>query len=200
MKIEGKKIIIRPLQLNDVYYMRNWGYHDNPLLGDYNFPILTDDEIKQWYKIKTRSFFNKYFSVFNKKDILIGYLGIKDIKRIRRESTLGIVFDPNYVDQGYGTETLKYFLKYYFNEMKMRRMYLEVAEFNQRAYTVYKKMGFKPVAYYLDEFFDSNLDLNGSHYLDVKSNFVITDKKIYNYIYKMKLNKKDFLEGFNDIE
>ena len=74
MKIEGKKIIIRPLQLNDVYYMRNWGYHDNPLLGDYNFPILTDDEIKQWYKIKTRSFFNKYFSVFNKKDILIGYL------------------------------------------------------------------------------------------------------------------------------
>ncbi len=38
--------------------MRNWGgYHDNPLLGDYNFPILTDDEIKQWYKIKTRSFF-----------------------------------------------------------------------------------------------------------------------------------------------
>ena len=84
--------------------------------------------------------------------------------------------------------------------MKMRRMYLEVAEFNQRAYTVYKKMGFKPVAYYLDEFFDSNLDLNGSHYLDVKSNFVITDKKIYNYIYKMKLNKKDFLEGFNDIE
>lgn len=180
--------------------MRNWGYHDNPLLGDYNFPILTDDEIKQWYKIKTRSFFNKYFSVLNKKDILIGYLGIKDIKRIRRESTLGIVFDPNYVDQGYGTETLKYFLKYYFNEMKMRRMYLEVAEFNQRAYTVYKKMGFKPVAYYLDEFFDSNLDLNGSHYLDVKSNFVITDKKIYNYIYKMKLNKKDFLEGFNDIE
>ena len=53
-------------------------------------------------------------------------------------------------------------------------------------------MGFKPVAYYLDEFFDSNLDLNGSHYLDVKSNFVITDKKIYNYIYKMKLNKRIF--------
>ncbi|MEW8973143.1 MAG: GNAT family N-acetyltransferase [Tissierellaceae bacterium] len=199
MKVEGKRIKIRPLELRDVYYMRNWGYHTNPLLGDYNFPLMTDNQIKKWYEIKTHSLFNKYFAVVNEDDILIGYMGIKDIKRIKRESTLGIVFDPNYIEQGYGTETLKYFLRYYFTEMKMRRMYLEVAEFNTRAYTVYRKMGFKPVAYYLDEFFDPNLDLNGIYYLDAKTTFVITDEKIYNYIYKMRLNKKEFLQRFSKI-
>lgn len=194
MKILGNRIIIRPLELKDVFSMRNWGYHDNPLLSDYNFPNMSDMQIKKWYKYKTNSFFNKYYGVLNKDSRLIGYLGIKDIKYLRRESTLGIVFDPSYVDKGYGSESLREFLKYYFNHIKMKRIYLEVAEFNQRAYKVYEKMGFKSAGYYLDEFHDQGLDLNNRYYLDTKSCFVIGDKKIYNYIYRMKLDKEDFKE------
>lgn len=190
----GNRVIIRPLELKDVFSMRNWGIHDNPLLSDYNFPHMNDIQIKKWYKYKTNSIFNKYYGVLNKTDKLIGYLGIKDIKYIRRESTLGIVFDPSYVDNGYGSETLREFLKYYFNDMKMKRMYLEVAEFNHRAYKVYEKMGFRPAGYYLDEFHDQDLDLNNRYYLDTKSCFVIDDKKIYNYIYRMKLDKEQFNE------
>lgn len=199
MEIIGKRITIRPLKVEDVFYMRNWGYHKNPLLSDYNFPIMTDRGIRKWYKIKTKSFFDKYYGVLNEDNRLIGYVGIKNIKFIRRESTLGIVFDPNYINMGYGTETLKHFLNYYFTDMKMKRMYLEVAEFNTRAYKLYENMGFVPVAYYLDEFFNHELDLNSSYYLKTKSCFVITDEKIYNYIYKMGLNKQDFLDRFQDI-
>ena len=61
--------------------------------------------------------------------------------------------------------------------MKMKKMILEVAEFNKRAYRVYQKIGFKPIGYYLDEFFDSELDLSSTYYLEEKSSFVITDKK-----------------------
>ena len=194
MKIEGKRIIIEKLKLEDVYQMRSWGFHKNPLIEDYNFPPMSDDEIKLWYRRKTNSISNKYYGVKNKDGKLIGYMGIKEIKRIRRRSTLGIVFDPNNVDKGYGTETLETFLNYYFTEMKMKSMLLEVAEFNRRAYRVYEKMGFKPIGYYLDEFFDSRLDLSNSYYLKEESSFVIKDKKIYNYIYKMKLDKKDFMK------
>lgn len=174
--------------------MRKWGYHDNPLLGDYNFPQMTDKEIRKWYRYKTAAWNNKYYGVINEENKLIGYMGIKGIKIIRRESTLGIVFDPNYLNKGYGTEALVTFLKYYFNEMKMKRMFLEVAEFNRRAHSVYKKVGFKNIAYYLDVFYDSNLNLQNPYYLEEKSSFVITDKKIYNYIYKMKIDKKDFVK------
>lgn len=194
MEIVGKRIIIRPLELKDVFYMRNWGYHDNPLLSDYNFPIMTDEEIKRWYRIKTGTFFNRYYGVLNKNHRLIGYLGIKDIKLLRKMSTLGIVFDPNYVEKGYGTETLTEFLNYYFRQMKMKTMILEVAEFNYRAYRLYTNIGFKSDGYYLDEFHDPKLDLNSQYYKEAKSSFVIVDKKIYNYIHRMRLNKRDFME------
>jgi RimJ/RimL family protein N-acetyltransferase len=174
--------------------MRNWGYHEDPLLEDYNFPEMKDKEIKKWYKYKTDSFFNRYYAVLNENNRLIGYLGIKSIKFIRRESTLGIVFDPNYVSKRYGTETLSTFLKYYFTEMKMKRMYLEVAEFNKRAHKLYQNMGFKTEGYYLDYFYDQKLNLNNPYYLEEESSFVISNKKIYNYIYKMKLEKEDFFE------
>ena len=194
MEIRGKRIVIRDLQLEDVFYMRNWGVHENTLIEDYNFPPMNDKEIKLWYKMKTNRLFNKYYGILNENNQPIGYIGTKDIKLIRRESTLGIVLDPNNVDKGYGTEILDTFLRYYFVEMKMRKMILEVAEFNKRAYRVYEKIGFLPTAYYLDEFFDPELDLTDPYYLEAKSSFVITDRKIYNYIYKMVLNKKRFFK------
>ena len=174
--------------------MRLWGFHENPLIEDYNFPPMNDDEIKIWYRRKTNTISNKYYSVKDKEGKLIGYMGIKDIKRFRRQSTLGIVIDPNNVDKGYGTEILETYLNYYFTTMKMRSMLLEVAEFNKRAYRVYEKIGFKAIGYYLDEFFNSGLDLTNSYYLKEKSSFVIKGKKIYNYIYKMKISKKNFMK------
>lgn len=195
MEIVGSRITIKPLEVIDVFHMRYWGKHENLLLEDYDFPFYTDDEIKRWYKAKTKSIFNKYYAIRNQEGFLIGYLGIKDIRYILRSSTLGIVLDPNYVDQGYGTEILETFLEHYFTKMKMRRMFLEVAEFNSRAYRVYEKIGFVSIAYYLDEFHNHRLNLYDKNYLVSKSSFVITKKKIYNYIYKMKLDRKIFLKA-----
>lgn len=176
--------------------MKNWGFHENPLLDDYNFPKMVDSQIKRWYKYKTSSFFNRYYAILNLDNRLIGYLGIKDIKFIRREATLGIVFDPHYISMGYGTESLTEYLDYYFNEMKMKKMDLEVAEFNQRALKLYEKVGFKTIEYYLDEFQNQKLDLNNSYYLDNKSCFVLYKNRIYNYIYRMQILKEDFNKGF----
>src|SRR5699024_728752 len=196
MEIKGDRIFIKPLELEDVFHMRNWSYNDNPLLEDYNCPILTDKQIGRWYKFKVKSFSDKYYGIHTYNDILIGYMGIKNIRRIFRESTLGIVFDPDYVNQGYGSEALELFLQYYFNKMKMKKMYLEVAQFNTRAKRVYEKIGFKSIGYYLDGYPNENLDFANKYYLESKSSFVISDGKIYNYIYKMELNRDDFLKKF----
>ncbi len=193
MEIKGQRVTIRPLELNDCYKMRKWGFHENPLIEDYNFPPLSDKEIVKWYKNKTATFKNKYYGIFNENQLFIGYMGIKSIKRFRKESTLGLVFDPNYVSKGYGTETLSIFLDYYFAEMAMKCMYLEVAEFNKRAYRLYENMGFKREGYYLDYFFDQKLDLKSTYYLEAQSSFVISNEKLYNYVYRMKLDKEDFL-------
>lgn len=192
MDIKGSRITIKPLTLEDVYKMKLWGFHDNPLLADYNFPNMQDKEIIKWYKYKTNSWRNKYYGISNEDDKFIGYLGIKDIKKFKKESTLGIVFDPSFISMGYGTDTLITFLRHYFTTLDMKRMYLEVAEFNKRAHKLYENMGFKQEGYYLDVFFDQKVNMKNTYYINEESSFVISDKKIYNYIYRMRLEKEDF--------
>lgn len=199
MEIIGDRVKLKPIKLEDVYQMKNWGIHENTLLFDYNLPSLTHKEIEEWYRYKTSSIRRKYYSIFNDKNKLIGYLGIKNIRRILREATLGIVLDPNYVNMGYGTEGISTFLDYYFNKMNMRIMYLEVAKFNKRAIKCYEKSGFSVIDVYLDEFFDQSLSLKDPYYLNEKSSFVIDDGKIYNYIYKMKIDKKTYFKEREEI-
>jgi len=193
MEIIGPRVIIKPLTLQDSFGLQQWGVHDNTLIEDYNADHMNDKDIVYWYRAKTIMLINRYFGVFDKKYKLIGYLGVKAINVFKRDAVLGLVFDPNYTSQGYGTETLETFLEYYFTKMRMKRMYLEVSEFNKRAMKLYEKMGFKSMGYYLDEFFNQGLDLNNPYYLEEKSSFVIKDGKIYNYIYKMKLDKNEFM-------
>ena len=189
VEIIGDRIRIKPIKLEDVYQMKNWGYHKNPLLSDYNLLEMTDEELKLWYKYKKRGFNQIYYSVFNEVDILIGYLGIKNIRRIWKEATLGIVLDPNYINMGYGTEIITNYLDYFFEELNMKTMYLEVAKFNKRAMRCYEKCGFSTVDMYLDKFFNQNLDLESPYYLEESSSFVLRDGRLYNYIYVMKVCK-----------
>lgn len=194
MEIRGERITIVPIKLKDAYSMMNWGEHENPLLFDYNLPPLTDKEIQEWYYFKTLGNNKRYYSVFNEENQFIGYMGIKNIRRIRKKATLGIVFDPNYVNQGYGTEGIIAYLNYFFNEMRMKTLYLEVAKFNKRAIQCYEKSGFKVIDVYLEEFFNQTIDLDSPYFLKEKSSFVIDDGKVYNYIYKMKIDKRTYLK------
>lgn len=198
--IKGNRITITSFELEDALKMREWGFHENPLFGDYNFPLVGYDKINKWYRLKTFGINKKYFAVYNKENRLVGYLGIKNIRRILREATLGIVFDPNYINRGYGTETLEVFLDYFFNVLNMKCLYLEVAKFNKRAIRVYEKIGFIVIDKYLGEFHNQNIDLKDSYFLQEKSSFVIKENKIYNYIYKMEIDKGTFdnLGGSND--
>lgn len=194
MEIKGDRITIRPIRLEDAYAMKGWGFHRNTLLADYNIPELTNEELKQWFKYKSKGFSQKYYSVENEVNILIGYFGIKNVRRILREATLGIAIDPNYVNMGYGSEIIRSYLNYFFNEMKMKTMYLEVAKFNTRAIKCYEKVGFFIINEYLEKFYNQNLSLKDSYYLGAKDAFLIEDGKIYNYIYMMKIDKETFNE------
>jgi len=186
----GERIKIYHLTLEDVMLMSKWGIHKNPLFNDYNFSAMNNDELIEWYRFKTSFKSKKYFSVYNEEDNFIGYLGIKNIRNIMKESTLGVAFDPNYMNQGYGTEAIKAFLKYYFINLNMRILFLKVAKFNKRAKRCYEKCGFVVCNEYLKIYDNQLLDLNNPYYLEEKDSFVIKNKKIYNYIYKMKVDKK----------
>ena len=65
---------------------------------------------------------------------------------LRRESSrLGIGFGEQYVSQGYGSEALLLFLRYYFRRLGFERMVLDVAAINLRALRLYERCGFERV-------------------------------------------------------
>lgn len=153
----GKLTYITDLQREQVDAMQWWGKHVNPLFYGYNFPVLNEYEREYWYRNKKYSFTKRCFGVCNLEHQLVGYISLRNIRWVRKISELGIVFDPKHLNKGYGTDSLKVFLKYYFEYMKMKQLNLKVAVFNIRAERCYQKNGFQLKEIKYDIFEDQSL-------------------------------------------
>jgi len=193
MSVYSNRLIIKELKLDDVYQMNNWGRHHSLLFKDYNFPDMNDKQIFDWYKFKVKNKNKKSYSIKLKSGKLIGYLTTREIKRFRKISTLGLVLDPNYMNNGYGTEALITFLNYYFQNLKMKKMILQVAKFNKRAIKCYEKCGFRLLKEYYDCMDIQNIDLYRELPKEqVNDNFKIRNGIKYMGFYKMEITYKEY--------
>lgn len=77
---------------------------------------------------------------------LLGNIGFNSIGEIHRTAEIGIMLgNPKYQRKGYGMEALNLLLDYGFSFLNLRNIYLKVFEYNDAAYNLYKKAGFKEV-------------------------------------------------------
>lgn len=174
----------------DVDKMDNWLGFVDKLFDDYNFPILTDKEKDRWFHVKNNKKRRCYSIYLNQN--LIGYISLRDIKKIRKISELGIVIDSRFVSKGYGTKALEMFLDWYFKELNYNKIYLRVAAFNQRAIRLYKNMKFKKVKDIYEDIDISRADLyENSIYKEYKQDFIINKRNIKCKFYLMELSTKE---------
>ncbi|MCL4561324.1 MAG: GNAT family N-acetyltransferase [Chloroflexi bacterium] len=76
-------------------------------------------------------------------DRLIGFVALDDILWSHGHGWLGIgIGDPSARGKGYGTDAMRVILRYAFEELNLYRVSLNVFEYNQRALSVYLKVGF----------------------------------------------------------
>lgn len=141
---EAQKVEVRPMQLREVAQMANWGLHQDLRYDAYNFPYRTQQEYFQWYRSK-RQAFRKYLFGAYLGDELIGYITLKQIKWIRREAFMGIVFNPDRMNAGLGTSALKAYLAMVIKAYGMKKIHLKTACFNLRGQRCYEKAGFHAV-------------------------------------------------------
>lgn len=153
-----KRVTIRKLERGDVEAMAGWGRHRDPLFSHYNFPELSRSERGLWFRMKTAGFKRRCFAVLDEADQVIGYLSMKNISHFKRRSELGIVLDPGRIGQGYGPAALKAFLKLYFESMKMEKLVLKVARFNDRAFKAYQRCGFEIERELVEAFEEQDID------------------------------------------
>ena len=77
-------------------------------------------------------------------DELLGNVGFKSVGEIHRTAEMGIMLgNPKYQRKGYGMEAINLLLDYGFSFLNLRNISLNVFEYNEVAYNLYKKIGFK---------------------------------------------------------
>ncbi|MDU5229331.1 MAG: GNAT family N-acetyltransferase [Anaerococcus sp.] len=184
---ENPRIYIEKINRQTAMDLKYWGKFEDPRLSGYNYGDLSDFEINFWYNsVSTPR--KRYFAVKKSEDDrFIGFLGLKNYNPLTKRSKLGIVFDPNYVSDGFGYEAMNQFLDYYFNDLKFKEMLLEVNLFNERAINLYKKLGFKECGYTSEIFENQKIDVDES-YFEKKHDI------IYSKILIMNLKKDDYYE------
>lgn len=185
---ETMRVYVEKIDRKTAYQVKNWGNFDDPRLSGYNYGNLTDIEINLWYN-SLSSPLKRYFAVkLIDNDRFIGFMGLKNYNPLLKKAKLGIVFDPNYVSDGFGYEAMVEFLKYYFDELKFKELLLEVNTFNDRALRLYKKLGFVEYGSDLELFENQNIKFDDRY-------FVKKYDMIYSKILKMRLTKDDY-NGF----
>ena len=155
--VEGDSIYLAPLEIEDLETFYRW--YNNPDLRMYlimPYPTTRIDE-KDWIEKKTRGKDEVILSIVVKKGSrLIGNVGLHNINRVTRSAMLGIAIgDLKMASKGFGTEAIRLMLDYGFRTLNLHRIELFVHDFNDRAISAYKKIGFveegrKREALYID--------------------------------------------------
>lgn len=190
IKDEEGTLIIRAIRKCDLPEISKWGVHKDPLFEGYNYSTLTEHQLYLWYLSKKNNPRSRYFAIYD-GDQMVGYIGMKQISRRRRDSLLGLVMDPDETGKGYGYRAMRDFLEYYFNTLKMRSMHLDVNAFNKRALSLYKKLGFVEKGETLEVFDNQNLKPQDLEGID-KEELFLSDGVYYTKILKMELKRKEW--------
>ena len=144
-KLIGDNIYLSPMSVDDV---EEYAEMVNDIkvsvgLGYLSYTNIIDFESEKEFLISVKK--EKMFAVrLLENDELLGNIGFNSLDIINRNGALGVLIgNPRHQRKGYGAEALKLILDYGFSFLNLRNISLSVFEYNEPAYNLYKKVGFK---------------------------------------------------------
>lgn len=143
---KGERVNLRPMRREDielaVKYQADEDVTNNYYMGMNLFPTREMLEKQYGYASEDQEGFN--FAIENKDGLYLGSCHTMWLNWKNRTTYLAVyIGNPDYRSKGYGTEALKLFLNFLFNELGLRKVKLNVFTFNMRAVRCYEKCGFK---------------------------------------------------------
>ena len=143
----GDNVYLSPISLDDV---EEYAEMVNDIkvsvgLGYLSYTNIIDFESEKEFLISAKK--EKMFAVrLLKNDELLGNIGFNSVDLLNRTAVIGIMLgNPKYQRKGYGMEAINLLLDYGFSFLNLRNISLSVFEYNEAAYNLYKKAGFKEV-------------------------------------------------------
>ncbi|WP_101843588.1 GNAT family N-acetyltransferase [Halobacillus sp. Marseille-P3879] len=153
---KGERIKLRKLTSADTETYHRWRNNDevmrftNPSLDKYTYKE-TEEYIENLLESpSSKSYLIELIQ--SKKPLGVTSLINIDYKNRNAECIIDIG-EHEYWGSGYGTEALQLLINYSFMELNLHKVYLRVFSFNERAISLYEKMGFRIEGEQLDQIY-----------------------------------------------
>lgn len=140
--LRGKMVYLRPIQAHDLPSIIRWS-RDGEIssLADGDYP-QNPGEAERWLREIAGDRYRKYFGIIF-QDELIGDIELDHIAWRSGDAELRIrIGRKDLWNRGLGTDAVETMLRYAFQRLNLRRVYLRVYAHNLRAIRCYTKSGF----------------------------------------------------------
>ena len=144
-KIEGEKVYLSPMNLEDIEKYVKWmnDFSTTDGLGS-STRVTTFESERSWLINNMDKKEQQFAIVLKETDELIGNCGFVDINHLHQRGEVGLFIGAEENrSKGYGTEALSLLVEYGFNYLNLKNIMLKVFSFNKRAIKSYEKIGFK---------------------------------------------------------
>ena len=144
--LNGKMTVLKPLEWEDLPILHRW--HLDPEVaywgsGSHPDTYYSIYDLEERYEREARNESVKRFMIYTLDDESIGSVSIRFRDKQAGNGILAIfIGEQNYWGRGYGTDALRVFLEYLFDQWNFHRIELETWAGNERAIRTYEKCGF----------------------------------------------------------
>ena len=145
--LQGQAVRLRPLEETDVPLLTRW--YGNPdirhwlHLSEDSDDMLTEDAHRERYERLRADPARALWRIDTLDGQPIGSLTLFDINRVHGRAELGVMIgEKDRWARGYGTDAIRLALRYAFDHLGLRKVYLITDEDNERGIRCYEKCGF----------------------------------------------------------
>jgi RimJ/RimL family protein N-acetyltransferase len=143
--IAGEHIILRAFERDDAERCYRWMNDPNIVRTlKSRYPIAFQNEIEWLERAMHASTTERHFAIERKDDRThIGNASIHDIEWVSRTAAFGLfVGEPSAWNRGFGTDAIRTLVRFAFDEMNLRKLRIDVFDYNDRAKHVLESQGF----------------------------------------------------------
>lgn len=157
MILEAKRLIIRPISLNDKNEILE--YRSDKETNKYQgwIPETIDDVItfigKTAKKINEPETWFQFVIIEKGTQKIIGDLGIHFFDNENKQVEIGCTLNKDFQNKGYATESIKRVMDYLFNDLHKHRIITSIDPENKNSIRLVERIGFRKEAYFVESLF-----------------------------------------------
>ena len=143
MSAKNEKLNYRLLDLGDLEFARELHNSDETLMFLSDIEHVTQRQQEQWFeKISLSATSKRYVVLEGVAASPIGIFRVDDLNWKAKSVCVGLDISPEKRSLGYAKKVYSHFLEYFFSDCGLHRIYLGVLGSNDRAMSLYAKLGF----------------------------------------------------------